>query len=130
MPVRYLHYLDCRVLSDGRVLCDNCGQSTGNAADMTRHIYAHFDELRFECPACPQTFAREDSVKRHHRNFTHHAYPNKQRVTLLAAFKKLYDTNDMDADDIDVALKLFGKSEHTTFDMERKVLMFANLKTT
>ena len=37
---------------------------------------------------------------------------------------------DMDADDIDVALKLFGKSEHTTFDMERKVLMFANLKTT
>ncbi len=34
---------------------------------------------------------------------------------------------DMDADDMDVALKLFAKSEHTTFDLERKVLMFSNL---
>ena len=32
-----------------------------------------------------------------------------------------------DGDDIDVLLKLFAKSGHTTFDLERKVLMFANL---
>ena len=32
-----------------------------------------------------------------------------------------------DADDIDVILKLFARSGHTTFDVERKVLMFANM---
>ncbi|MBP1805200.1 hypothetical protein [Rubellimicrobium aerolatum] len=31
-------------------------------------------------------------------------------------------------DDIDVILKLLGQSKHTMFDMERKVLMFSNLK--
>jgi hypothetical protein len=31
-------------------------------------------------------------------------------------------------DDIDVILKLLGMSKHTMFDMERKVLMFSNLK--
>ncbi len=34
---------------------------------------------------------------------------------------------DMDADDMDVALKLFAKSGYVTFDLERKVLMFSNL---
>lgn len=32
-----------------------------------------------------------------------------------------------EAEDIDVILKLFAKSDHTTFDLERKVLMFSNL---
>ena len=32
-------------------------------------------------------------------------------------------------DDMEPLLKLFAKSSHTTFDLERKVLMFANLKT-
>lgn len=36
---------------------------------------------------------------------------------------------DLDADDMDVMLKTFSKSDHTTFDTERKVLMFSNLKT-
>lgn len=30
-------------------------------------------------------------------------------------------------DDMDVIIKLLGKSKHTTFDLERKVLMFSNL---
>jgi hypothetical protein len=30
-------------------------------------------------------------------------------------------------DDMDVIVKLLGKSKHTTFDLERKVLMFSNL---
>jgi hypothetical protein len=34
-----------------------------------------------------------------------------------------------DADDLEPMLKLFRLSDHTTFDLERKVLMFANLKT-
>lgn len=34
---------------------------------------------------------------------------------------------DTAAEDIDVVLKLFGGSAHTTFDLERKVLMFSNL---
>ncbi len=34
---------------------------------------------------------------------------------------------DPDADDLDVLLKLFARSGHTTFDLERKVLMFSNL---
>jgi hypothetical protein len=34
---------------------------------------------------------------------------------------------DPDADDIDVLLKLFARSGHTTFDLGRKVLMFSNL---
>ena len=34
---------------------------------------------------------------------------------------------DPDADDLDVLLKLFARSDHTTFDLERKVLMFSNL---
>ncbi len=34
---------------------------------------------------------------------------------------------DTDADDIDVILKLCARSGHTTFDLERKVLMFSNL---
>jgi hypothetical protein len=29
---------------------------------------------------------------------------------------------------MDVILKLLGKSKHTTFDLERKVLMFSNLR--
>lgn len=33
-------------------------------------------------------------------------------------------------DDLDVLLKLFKTSDHTTFDLDRKVLMFSNLKTT
>jgi hypothetical protein len=32
-------------------------------------------------------------------------------------------------DDLDVLLKLFKSSEHATFDLERKVLMFSNLAT-
>jgi hypothetical protein len=32
-----------------------------------------------------------------------------------------------DADDLDVLVKLFARSKHTTFDLERKVLMFSNL---
>ena len=32
-----------------------------------------------------------------------------------------------DSDDIDPILKLFKMSDHTTFDLERKVLMFSNL---
>jgi hypothetical protein len=31
-------------------------------------------------------------------------------------------------DDVDVLLKLLERSKHTMFDMERKVLMFSNLK--
>ncbi len=34
---------------------------------------------------------------------------------------------DSDADDLDVLIKLFARSGHTTFDLERKVLMFSNL---
>ncbi|HYF56995.1 MAG TPA: hypothetical protein VEA41_22280 [Salinarimonas sp.] len=33
----------------------------------------------------------------------------------------------VDADDLDPMLKLFAKSGYVTFDLERKVLMFANL---
>ncbi len=32
-----------------------------------------------------------------------------------------------DSDDIEALLKLFRQSAHTTFDLERKVLMFSNL---
>jgi hypothetical protein len=32
-----------------------------------------------------------------------------------------------DADDLDVLVKLFARSDHTTFDLQRKVLMFSNL---
>jgi hypothetical protein len=32
-----------------------------------------------------------------------------------------------EGEDLDVLLKLFAKSGHTTFDLERKVLMFSNL---
>ena len=34
---------------------------------------------------------------------------------------------DLDSDDVEPLLKLFAKSDHTTFDLERKVLMFGNL---
>jgi hypothetical protein len=34
-----------------------------------------------------------------------------------------------DADDLDVLVKLFARSDHTTFDLERKILMFSNLET-
>jgi hypothetical protein len=34
-----------------------------------------------------------------------------------------------DADDLEPMLRLFRLSDHTTFDIERKVLMFSNLKT-
>ncbi len=35
---------------------------------------------------------------------------------------------DVDSDDLEPMLTLFGASEHTTFDLERKVLMFGTLK--
>lgn len=35
---------------------------------------------------------------------------------------------DVTEDDIDVLLKLLKMSDHATFDLERKVLMFPNLK--
>lgn len=34
---------------------------------------------------------------------------------------------DLDEDDVEPLLKLFEKSSHTTFDLDRKVLMFGNL---
>jgi len=34
---------------------------------------------------------------------------------------------DVDADDLEPMLKLFAASDHTTFDLDRKVLMFSNL---
>lgn len=34
---------------------------------------------------------------------------------------------DVDSDDLEVMLRLFKISEHTTFDLERKVLMFGSL---
>jgi hypothetical protein len=34
---------------------------------------------------------------------------------------------DVDSDDLEVMLRLFKISEHTTFDLERKVLMFGTL---
>jgi hypothetical protein len=36
-------------------------------------------------------------------------------------------TLDVDSDDLDVMLKLLKRSGHTTFDLNRKVLMFANV---
>jgi hypothetical protein len=35
---------------------------------------------------------------------------------------------DVDADDLEPMLRLLERSRHTTFDLERKVLMFSNLK--
>jgi hypothetical protein len=34
-----------------------------------------------------------------------------------------------EAEDLDVLVKLFARSNHTTFDLDRKVLMFSNLDT-
>ena len=34
---------------------------------------------------------------------------------------------DVDADDMEPMLKLFAASDHVTFDLERKVLMYSNL---
>lgn len=34
----------------------------------------------------------------------------------------------LQGDDLDVLLKLFGRSDHVMFDLQRKVLMFENLK--
>ncbi|HKG76213.1 MAG TPA: hypothetical protein VKA90_01710 [Beijerinckiaceae bacterium] len=34
---------------------------------------------------------------------------------------------DVDSDDMEPLLKLFGQSGYTTFDLDRKVLMFSNL---
>lgn len=34
-----------------------------------------------------------------------------------------------DSDDLEPMLRLFRQSDHTTFDLERKVLMFSTLKT-
>ncbi len=34
---------------------------------------------------------------------------------------------DVDADDLEPMLVLFGRSPYTTFDLDRKVLMFSNL---
>lgn len=36
---------------------------------------------------------------------------------------------DLVAEDLDVILKTFARGGHTTFDTDRKVLMFSNLKT-
>ena len=36
---------------------------------------------------------------------------------------------DVDGNDLDPMLKLFAASDHTTFDLDRKVLMFSNLTT-
>lgn len=35
---------------------------------------------------------------------------------------------DVDSDDLEPMLTLFGASDHATFDLERKVLMFGTLK--
>ena len=35
---------------------------------------------------------------------------------------------DVDSDDMEPLLVLLARSKHTTFDLERKVLMFSNLK--
>lgn len=35
---------------------------------------------------------------------------------------------DVDSDDMEPLLMLLARSKHTTFDLERKVLMFSNLK--
>ncbi|MBV8703476.1 MAG: hypothetical protein JO118_07160 [Acetobacteraceae bacterium] len=35
---------------------------------------------------------------------------------------------DTDAEDLDVMTSLFHRSDYVTFDLERKVLMFSNLK--
>ena len=35
---------------------------------------------------------------------------------------------DVDSDDMEPLLRLLDRSKHTTFDLERKVLMFSNLK--
>ena len=34
---------------------------------------------------------------------------------------------DVDSDDMEPMLTLLGRSKHTTFDLERRVLMFSNL---
>jgi hypothetical protein len=35
---------------------------------------------------------------------------------------------DVDSDDMEPLLRLLARSKHTTFDLERKVLMFSNLE--
>ena len=35
---------------------------------------------------------------------------------------------NVDSDDMEPLLKLLGRSKHTSFDLERKVLMFSNLR--
>jgi hypothetical protein len=34
---------------------------------------------------------------------------------------------DVDSDDMEPLLRLLARSKHTTFDLERKILMFSNL---
>lgn len=35
---------------------------------------------------------------------------------------------DVAAEDVDVLLKLFGRADHVMFDLDRKVLMFENMR--
>lgn len=56
-----------------------------------------------------------------------HSQPGKFTLQLILDNGVEEYILDTAADDIDVILKLFGRSGHCTFDLERKVLMFGNL---
>ncbi|KAJ7054222.1 hypothetical protein C8F01DRAFT_499940 [Mycena amicta] len=94
----YLFLLGCQRHGPGGMICliDGCTHPTNNFADMTRHIYPHFrEELESSCPGCPQTFSRDDALKRHvenprsKKNKSHCKPTDPARKDLVEAFKEL-----------------------------------------
>nr|GAT60437.1 predicted protein [Mycena chlorophos] len=112
----YLHYIGCSLLNDGSggMEC-HCGKTTGNVADMTRHIYCHHrKELELPCAGCPLAFARPDSLERHVKICER--YPSAARKRLVQQFKalpqiaRILDQDEVDARDLKARWEAYLKA--------------------
>ncbi|KAJ7778991.1 hypothetical protein B0H16DRAFT_1448541 [Mycena metata] len=88
----YLLRMGCIPLANGGMSCykasSGCQNATKNFADMKRHVLTHNRaKTQLYCVGCPQTFSREDALKRHvaSKGATH---TSVQRRDLLVTFNE------------------------------------------
>ncbi|KAJ7182891.1 hypothetical protein C8R43DRAFT_1101145 [Mycena crocata] len=70
---------------------DPCMQVTGSYGDMPRHLLHHYPDP-LPCPGCPVTYARNDSLVRHHTALEGKgdlaAHTSEKRVAFMKVFLK------------------------------------------
>ncbi|KAJ7489036.1 hypothetical protein FB451DRAFT_681923 [Mycena latifolia] len=128
-PTKYQYLLDkgCTLFGRRGMRCNvnGCPQTTGNFADMDRHMLHHFPEP-FTCLGCPATFARIDSSNRHHKDKkpTHYSAARQSYLHTFNALPEVVRLRELALQDEAEKVKL----RHTITPMFEKMFAASQAK--